>query len=55
MFVAFLTHAIPDGFNKFISQPYSGAWPFELMFVFLGLALLGPGKFSVDAFLTKKP
>jgi putative oxidoreductase len=41
MFVAFLSHWSRDGI-------LSGAHPFEMMVVFIGLMFLGPGRHSAD-------
>ena len=43
MIVATLTHAVPE---KREFKTYSN--PLKLAFVFLGLATIGPGRFSVD-------
>ncbi len=54
MAVAFLTHIAGDGIAFFFNNPMGGSWAFELMFVFVGLMILGAGRISLDYMITKK-
>lgn len=54
MVVAASTKLVPHGLTALTDPKIAGAWPVEMGIVVLAIAILGAGRFSLDALLQKK-